>query len=117
MGRAHAARPGRRWLATLALAALGTAMLLQARIDARAAERPEIHPLLYLPSGRYLRLVSLGFDGPVADLIFLWSIQYYGNYAIEDRYDYLEQIYDRVIAEIDPHYLHPYLISSLIINV
>ena len=117
MARPLAARPGRRGLALLALAALGAAMLLQARIDARAAGRPEIHPLLYLPSGRYLKLVSLGFDGPVADLIFLWSIQYYGNYAIEDRYRYLEQIYDRVIAELDPHYIDPYLIGSLIMNV
>src|SRR5207247_10750367 len=74
------------------------------------------HPLLYLPSGKYLKVAALGFDGLLADLLYLWSIQYYGNYDIRDRYDYLERIYDQVITELDPHYLDPYLIGALIMT-
>jgi tetratricopeptide (TPR) repeat protein len=108
---------GRARLALGALAALLAAVLLQGRIEARAAERPAASPLLYLPSGRYLGFVALGFDGILADLIYLWSIQYYGNYAIQDRYDYLDHIYGQVITELDPRYLDPYLVGALIMDV
>jgi tetratricopeptide (TPR) repeat protein len=109
-------RPGRLWLALSAAACLTAAVAVQGRIEARAASRSAVHPLLYLPSGRYLKVAALGFDGLLADVIYLWSIQYYGDYAIADRYDYLEQIYSRVIAELDPHYLDPYLIGSMIMT-
>ena len=73
-------------------------------------------PLLYLPSGRYLRVAALGYDEIVADALYLWSIQYYSNYDIADRYDYLEHIYKDVITELDPRYLDPYLIGTMIMN-
>jgi tetratricopeptide (TPR) repeat protein len=114
-GGAGASR-GRRGTALAALASLLLAGVVQGRIEARGAGRNEIHPLLYLPSGRYLKAAALGYDGLLADLIYLWSIQYYGNYEIADRYRYLEQIYGRVIAELDPHYLDPYLVGALIMS-
>ncbi len=117
MIRLPAPHPGRRGMTLLAIASLLLAVLVQGRIEARAAGRDAIHPLMYLPSGRYLRAAALGFDGLLADLIYLWSIQYYGNYAIADRFRYLDQIYTQVITELDPHYLDPYLIGALIMTV
>jgi tetratricopeptide (TPR) repeat protein len=117
MIRLPAPRPGRRGLTLLAIASLLLAVLVQGRIEARAAGRDAVHPLMYLPSGRYLRVAAIGFDGLLADLIYLWSIQYYGNYAIADRFRYLEQIYTQVITELDPHYLDPYLVGALIMTV
>ncbi len=72
--------------------------------------------VLYLPSGQYLKAVSLGFPELLADLIYLWSIQYYGNYDAADRYSYLEHVYSGVIAELDPHYVDPYLVGALIMR-
>jgi len=46
-------------------------------------------------------------------MIYLWAIQYYSNYSIEDRFDYLDHIFS-IISELDPHYLDPYEIGSLI---
>ncbi len=109
-------RSSRRRLALGACVCLLLASLAQWGMEARAGARVEVHPLLYLPSGKYLKLVSLGFDGLLADMIYLWSIQYYGNYENTDRYRYLEQIYGQVIAELDPRYLDPYLVGSLIMN-
>jgi tetratricopeptide (TPR) repeat protein len=100
----------------LALGFLLLAVLVQGRIEARASGGGGGNPLLYLPSGKYLKAISLGFDELLADLIYLWSIQYYGNYAIEDRYIYLERIYGQVITELDPRYLDPYLIGALIMT-
>ena len=117
MGRVAAfAGSARGRMSLLALAALLLAVLVQGRIEARAAGRPEVHPLLYLPSGRYLKLASLGFDELLADLIYLWSIQYYGDYDIRDRYTYLEKIYGEVVTELDPRYLDAYLVGSLIMT-
>lgn len=73
--------------------------------------------VLYLPSGKYLKLVSLGFPELMADIIYLWSIQYYSDYEREDRYRFLEHIYANVIGELDPRYIDPYLIGSLIMTV
>jgi tetratricopeptide (TPR) repeat protein len=108
---------GRTGPALAALLALLAAVLLQGRIEARAAQRPAASPLLYLPSGKYLGVVALGFDGLLADLIYLWSIQYYGNYDIRDRYEYLDHIYGQVITELDPRYLDPYLVGAMIMDV
>jgi len=70
--------------------------------------------LLYLPSGKYLKVASLGFGHLIADFIYLWSIQFYSNYSIKDRYRYLEHIYSKIIPELDPNYLDPFLIGALI---
>jgi tetratricopeptide (TPR) repeat protein len=87
------------------------------RVDRlREGSAPGYH-LLYLPSGRSLKALTLGYEGLAADLIYIWSIQYYSNYQIQDRYDYLDQIYRRVIAELDPHFLDPYLVGSMIMSV
>jgi hypothetical protein len=94
-----------------------TAAGAASRVDRlRAGIAPGNH-LLYLPSGRYLKLLTFGYEGLAADLIYIWSIQYYSNYQILDRYDYLDQIYRRVIAEMDPHFLDPYLVGSMIMSV
>lgn len=116
MSRPLAAVGSRRALALGALAGLLLSALAQWRIEARPAARADVHPLLYLPSGKYLKVATLGFDGLAADVLYLWSIQYYGNYQIADRYRYLEKIYGEVISELDPRYLDPYLIGSLIMN-
>jgi tetratricopeptide (TPR) repeat protein len=88
----------------------------EAALERREATAPHTAPLLYLPSGRYLKTVALGFDGLFADVLYLWSIQYYSNYAIADRYVYLEHIYKDVISELDPRYLDPYLVGALIMT-
>ena len=110
--------PTRRRRALMALCGLTClllAVLVQGRMDEGKGRRP-IHPLLYLPSGKYLKVMALGFDGLLADVLYLWSIQYYGNLEIKDRYDYLERIYEQVITELDPHYLDPYLVGALIMS-
>jgi tetratricopeptide (TPR) repeat protein len=96
-----------------ALIAAGAA----SRVDRLRAGIAPGHHLLYLPSGRYLKVMTFGYDALAADLIYIWSIQYYSNYQILDRYDYLDQIYRRVIAELDPHFLDPYLVGSMIMSV
>lgn len=73
--------------------------------------------VLYLPSGKYLRVTSMGFPEVMADLIYIWSIQFYGHYDTADRFKYLNHIYGNVISELDPHYIDPYLIGAMIMSM
>ena len=69
--------------------------------------------ILYLPSGKFLQYVSLGNRPLMADLIYLWAIQYFSNTAVTDRYDHMEHVFS-IIAELDPRYVDPYLIGAMI---
>ena len=85
------------------------------RLDRLDAGRPAGDHLLYLPSGKLLTAWSLGHNETFADLIYLWSIQFYGYYRGGERYDKLLQIYDRVVTELDPRFRDAYLLGSLIL--
>jgi len=69
--------------------------------------------IIYLPSGQYLKYATFGYSSLVADLIYLWAIQYYGSFDIPDRFNYLEHIFS-IIAELDPKYVDPYEVGALI---
>ena len=116
MSAAAYRRPRRLPLLAAALGLLTAAGLASAGAAAARRADGRITPLLYLPSGRYLKAAALGFDPILADVLYLWSIQYYSNYRIEDRYLYLEHIYRDVITELDPRYVDPYLVGALIMT-
>ena len=42
--------------------------------------------IIYIPSGKYLKHATFGYSSLMADLIYIWAIQYYGNYTIAERY-------------------------------
>lgn len=69
--------------------------------------------IIYVPSGKFLRYAALGYTSLAADLVYIWSIQFYGDTRIADRFDYLDHIY-AIIAELDPHYIDPFEIGALI---
>ena len=57
-------------------------------------EDPLGRELLYLPSPEMLKIISLGNTGLAADVLYLWSIQYYSLFEPHERFLYLETIYD-----------------------
>lgn len=68
--------------------------------------------MLYLPSGKYLKPFSFGYHALMADFIYLWSIQYYGDPAAQPKMEYLKHTYD-LITELDPHYMDAYQTGAL----
>lgn len=78
---------------------------------------PEDADLLYLPNGKYLKVMSLGHANLVADFIYLWAIQYYAEYDREHRQRYVEHVFANVITELDPHYIDAYWIGALILII
>jgi tetratricopeptide (TPR) repeat protein len=104
-------------IGVVVLALVLTAYGSHQRLEAMDGADPDRDRLLYLPSGRLLRVLSLGHPALVADLIYLWSIQFYGYYRGGVRYDYLIQIYDRVITELDPRFRDAYLLGAIILSM
>jgi hypothetical protein len=59
----------------LAVAAFGAGSARARLVDLDRARRGS-QELLYLPSGKYLKVVSLGHAPLVADFVYIWAIQY-----------------------------------------
>ncbi len=88
-------------------------MSLKARIDRIPRRKIPGSSIIYIPSGKYLKMATFGFSGVLADVIYIWAIQYYANTAIEDRYTHLTHVFS-IISELDPSYVDPYVVGALI---
>jgi len=70
----------------------------------------------YIPSSAYLKVASLGQRNFWADLIFIWSIQYFDRYRESVRDTYLFHTYD-VITDLDPRFHEAYVFGNLFLSV
>jgi len=113
-GRApRGTRAGSLLLAFILLASAAGVAALKLRSEDIARAAVPGSSLRFLPSGRYLKAVSLGYSALLADVIYIWAIQYYSTPTITDRFSRLDHIFG-VISELDPKYSEPYLIGALI---
>lgn len=106
----------RRRLAVTAvfLAVIAATVAAEGRLHDERSSRDRGGQLLYLPAGKYLKALAPGYSELLADVIYLWSIQYYSQYDRGERYEYLDHVYSNVITELDPRYQDPYLVGALI---
>jgi len=104
--------PG-RLLAVIFLAGLLLAAGMQNRYDATVDYFGDRSTFVSLPSGKTLKVFSFGYNNLVADLLFIWSIQFYSTYYLTNRFEFLERVYG-TITDITPQYREPYIIGSLI---
>jgi len=86
---------------------------LKAKTDTIIREKAPGASIIYVPSGKFLRFAAFGYSNLAADLIYLWSIQYFSTPSIDDRFDHLDQIYS-IIGELDPLYGDPFEVGALI---
>lgn len=122
MPAVRSGHPDHRWWVMPAFLVAGSLLMgvfldAQIRLEAMQSDRGAGYRLLYLPNGRYLKTVSLGFSQLWADVIYLWSIQFYSEEGRAAKGEYLEHIFGSVLAELDPHYLDPYLTGALIMSM
>lgn len=88
-------------------------MGMKIKTDDISREKVPGSSIIYIPSGKYLKYATFGYSSLVADLIYIWSIQYFSDPTILDRFDYLDHIIS-VINELDPRYFDPYDTGALI---
>jgi len=91
----------------------GILMSLKVKTDHIAREKIPGSTFIYIPSGKFLKYATFGYSSLLADLIYIWSIQYYSDPSILDRFESLDHTFS-IIAELDPHYLDPYEIGAII---
>ena len=108
----------KRTLASLSVIAvlLGAVVLSEVRLGKITREDPLGRELLYLPSPEMLKIMSLGNPGLIADVLYLWSIQYYSYYQPHERFLYLDTVYN-LITDLDPLYVDAYRIGALIMQI
>jgi hypothetical protein len=82
--------------------------------DSRTVARENVS-LNYLPSGTFLKGLSLGFDEALADLLWVRTVGYFGEHVKTDRqYTWLVHMLKLIIA-LDPRYESPYEFAAVIL--
>jgi hypothetical protein len=105
------------WRVLLFIAIFTPALLIQNRELNIIRAKPRLYKQsLYLPSGRNIRLISLGYDRFMADFIWLRSIQAFGGIWESDRnYQPIYHLFD-VITDLDPYFVEAYTFGNLVIG-
>ncbi len=86
------------------------------RLDLERSSFALIGEMMYFPSGVAVKILSVGFHSLLADLIWLRFIQYYGEHRMTDaRFDLMYHILD-IMTTLDPYFLHPYNLGSLMLT-
>ena len=111
------------WI-TFLIISLGASVVLQRWIDAQRGIGSAVEEALYISSGQALKRASLGFDGLIADLYWLRTIQYFGGKSQQIKGDLnvgnvnewqmtlLEPLIN-ITTELDPNYVSAYRFGSL----
>jgi len=101
----------------LTLWATGTVLLsligvLQIPVNYWSSSKLKNQQMMYLPSGEYLRMASLGYRQLAADLLWLQAIQMMGERKLsEEAGHWLYQALDR-ITTLDPQFVRAYETGS-----
>ncbi|MFB3916553.1 MAG: tetratricopeptide repeat protein [Terriglobales bacterium] len=91
----------------LVLSMTGAALVLR-RMNQLRADAP-LKEVLYVPSARVLKGLSLGYNGLLADIYWTRVVQYFGSHhhANDSRYELLAPLLD-ITTELDPHLIVAY---------
>lgn len=104
------------FIGLLICAASSGVFLMQTRIDRmRNPREAVVGELMYFPSGKFMRAVTVGYDNLAADLVWLRAIQYYGEHRLSDlKFEYLGHIFD-ILTSLDPRFVGAYTFGSLLL--
>jgi hypothetical protein len=77
----------------------------------------EIQDVMYLPSARAVKAVSLGYNGLLANLYWTRVVQYFGSHhhAHTSQYKLLEPLLD-ITTELDPQLMPAYEFGSIFLS-
>ena len=89
----------------------------QKAIDARAGQFRSTEEVLYLPSGKVIKTLSLGHNGLLADVYWMRAVQYYGGKRLknEKRFDLLDPLIG-IATTLDPQLIHAYRFGAIFLS-
>lgn len=95
---------------------------LQKVIDSSHPPEEKVQQFLYLSSPKHIKQLSFGFDGALADLYWLRSVQYYGRQLLNDKNEisYSQKVDQKLLfpmldiaTSLDPQYIQAYRFGGL----
>jgi hypothetical protein len=103
------------------IAGIAAIIPLQSLIDRQTGNRV-VEESLYLPSGKTVKKLSIGFDGIMSDLYWIRSIQYFGAKVVHgglttgsnEHFDLLYPLLD-ITTSLDPQYIVAYQFGGMFV--
>ena len=90
---------------------------VQSAIDRGARLYHSGQEALFLPSGRVIKKLSLGYHGLLADIYWMRAVQYYGGKRMKNEpgFRLLEPLID-IATRLDPQLVHAYRFGSIFLS-
>lgn len=101
----------------LVVGAFAASVITRQSVEAARGKQATLQEVLYVPSGKVLKRMSLGYSGLLADIYWTRAVQYFGGKRLEDaeRYDLLGPLLD-ITTDLDPHLLIAYEDGSIFLS-
>ena len=101
----------------LLIGALAGAMFVLDKVDDIRGPQATLEEVLYIPSSKTLKRMSLGYSSLLADIYWTRAVQYFGEkHMVEDvHYDLLYPLLD-ITSDLDPHLLVTYKYGALFLS-
>jgi len=88
---------------------------VQRNLEVFHSRAQNIEDLKYLPSGKFLKPASLGYQNLLASMFWVKTVGYFGSHVLTDRqYPYLYQLVD-VVTTLDPLFEYPYEFGGIVL--
>src|SRR5579872_3475646 len=103
----------------LLIAAFAGSVIALKRVEGIRGKQATLEEVLYVPSGKTLKQLSLGYSGVLADIYWTRAVQYYGQKLAtrrpDLRYDLLYPLLD-ITTDLDPHLIVVYEFGSVFLS-
>lgn len=88
------------------------------KVEALRGKEATLEEILYLPSGKMLKRMSLGYSNLLADIYWTRAVQYFGNKHEQHstRYDLLAPLLE-ITTDLDPHLIPAYQTGSIFLSL
>jgi hypothetical protein len=105
------------WVPVLLIALFAGSVASRRQIEHIRGNQATLEGVLYLPSGKTVKRLSLGYSGLLADIYWTRAVQYFGAHHLEhaERYDLLAPLLD-ITTDLDPHLIVAYENGSIFLS-
>jgi hypothetical protein len=92
-------------------------VLSRSQVERLRGKEVTLEEVLYMPSGKSLKRLSLGYSSLLADIYWTRAVQYFGDKMNQRsmRYDLLYPLLD-ITTDLDPHLIVTYEFGSLFLS-
>ncbi len=106
---------GKLFLFIIIIFLLICAYFLQYNIENIKKVYPQFESLLYLPTGKFIKLAVLGFDEVAADILYVKAIGYFGGHYLSDKeYQWFYHILN-ITTTLSPTFKDPYEFGAIVL--